>query len=103
MERTPINDPAMGKMLKVLGSSRAREILFRIMHNSKPVVATSLAKELCLTDAAVCQHLRKLEDAGLICRHEQKTQNGFVMIIEPQTAVLRERLLSIVSHIDTEL
>ncbi|KQR17747.1 helix-turn-helix transcriptional regulator [Cellulomonas sp. Leaf334] len=62
-------------VLRALAEPRRREILTLLAHHEVPV--GRLAAEFDVTRSAVSQHLRVLEDAGLVTRRTEGTRNFY--------------------------
>ena len=62
-------------VLRALAEPRRREILTLLAHDEVPV--GRLAEEFEVTRSAVSQHLRVLEDAGLVTRRTEGTRNFY--------------------------
>lgn len=62
-------------VLRALAEPRRREILTLLAHDEVPV--GRLAAEFDVTRSAVSQHLRVLEDAGLVTRRTEGTRNFY--------------------------
>jgi DNA-binding transcriptional ArsR family regulator len=62
-------------VLRALAEPRRREILTLLAHDEVPV--GRLAQEFDVTRSAVSQHLRVLEDAGLVTRRTEGTRNFY--------------------------
>ena len=62
-------------VLRALVEPRRREILTRLAAGEVPV--GRLAEEFDVTRSAVSQHLRVLEDAGLVTRRAEGTRNFY--------------------------
>ncbi|WP_426592223.1 ArsR/SmtB family transcription factor [Cellulomonas sp. McL0617] len=62
-------------VLRALAEPRRREMLTLLARDEVPV--GRLAEEFDVTRSAVSQHLRVLEDAGLVTRRTQGTRNFY--------------------------
>jgi DNA-binding transcriptional ArsR family regulator len=62
-------------VLRALAEPRRREILTLLAQDEVPV--GRLAEEFDVTRSAVSQHLRVLEDAGLVTRRTEGTRNFY--------------------------
>ena len=68
-------DATTDVVLRALAEPRRREILTLLAHDEVPV--GRLAEEFDVTRSAVSQHLRVLEDAGLVTRRTEGTRNFY--------------------------
>jgi DNA-binding transcriptional ArsR family regulator len=76
-------------VLRALAEPRRREILRLLSRDEVPV--GRLAEEFDVTRSAVSQHLRVLEDAGLVAHRTEGTRN-FYRAVPEGLADLREYL-----------